>query len=75
MDVDGGLVVEATINKVGGSVEVFVSLKILTGVEEVVDVTKVWVLKNFNLKGKKVKALVGKEMRVWEFNNESKVRN
>ena len=65
VDVGSGLVVKMTINKVSGVPKGGVLGGILTGVDDVVDVTEVWILQDFRLKWKKEDAVFSESVRRW----------
>ena len=47
VNVDSGFVIKTTINKVSGEVEIFVVRSILAWVQDVIDITKIGVFKDF----------------------------
>ena len=59
VNVDGGFVVEMTINKVNGKLEILVFRRILTWVYDVVNIAQVWIFKNINLQRKEIDAILG----------------
>ena len=66
VNVDSGFVIKTTINKVSGEVEIFVVRSILAWVQDVVDITKIGVFKDFYRERKEIDSVLGKGMRRWK---------